>query len=498
METEIKLQLPPESASALQKHPLLAAPAGGPVERSHTDTYFDTRELALWRNGWTLRVRACDGRWVQTVKRSRSPAGGGVERGEWEWPLEDETPDLSLLRGKDFAPLREEIGAATPVLKSLFINQTRRTLWMLDLPNDTQVECALDIGELRAGKRTAPVTELELELKRGEPLELFELALRLQNELPLTMESASKAARGFALLSPKPERHAAKAGPIPLRPKMTMTQAFRCMASNCLSQVQANENGVRHLDVESLHQMRVGLRRLRALLDLFAPLLTVPPGLASDLDWLAAELGPARDWDVLAHHTAPRIAASFDAAQPLVAAALQRAEAHHRQLAQILQEPRYTRCMLGLYAWLLGEPWLQEQHRDIWERKASEEMAPLLDHAMRRLRKRAKGWDEAGAHARHRIRIAAKKARYAIEFFSGLLKAREVRASRRLLTALQEGLGRLNDAAVADRLLDELGAADPGARDSAAFARGYLSAEAGNADAKLDKYVRQAAKLRVR
>lgn len=497
METEIKLQIPDAHIGAFKRHPLLAEAAGKQMEETHTDTYFDTASLELWRNGWILRIRSEGPFFIQTVKRSSSPSGHAFERDEWEWQLDNDTPDPAHLKGDGLASLLKLIEKSGERLRPMFVNQTHRTSWLLQLAHDTQVECALDAGQLLAGKRSTPINEVELELKRGEPSELFGLALRLQQDLPLTLGPASKAARGYALLAGKPPRRALKAAPVRLRPKMSLASAFRCMAGNCLSQIQGNEDGVKHLDVDSLHQMRVGLRRLRALFDLFAPLLVLPGRIAQDLQWLAGELGPARDWDVLAHDTAPRIAAASGAAQPLVAAALQQAETRHRRLAALLQEARYTRCMLGLHAWLLSEPWLEGAHREAWKRKAAGGMAPLLGHAMRRLRKRAKGWNEADAHVRHRIRIATKKARYAIEFFGRLLERRELRAGRRLLAKLQEELGRLNDAAVASKLLDELAATDAGAADAATFARGYLAAEGSHADPELDKYVRRAAKLRV-
>ncbi|UGQ44565.1 CHAD domain-containing protein [Massilia endophytica] len=287
-----------------------------------------------------------------------------------------------------------------------------------------------------------------------------------------------------------------KATPVALHPKMTMAQAFRRIAGNCLDQIQANEEGVRHLDAESLHQMRVGVRRFRALLDLFSPLLAPPSDLEQHLEWLAGEFGPARDWDVLAHVTAPRVTETSAVALPLVAAAQKRAETHHSRLAQLLQEARYAGCMQELHTWLLGETWAQDGG-GIWARKARKEMLPLLNNATRRLRKRARKWEEADAQARHRVRMAAKKARYAIEFFADLLPERQVKASSRLLADLQESLGRLNDAAVADGLLVDLCARDATAGEAASFVRGYLCAEAGRADRGLGKLVKKAASLRI-
>jgi len=153
--------------------------------------------------------------------------------------------------------------------------------------------------------------------------------------------------------------------------------------------------------------------------------------------------------------------------------------------------------MLSIHAWLLSEEWAQGAHSGTWDGKADKGMRPLLEHAARRLRKRYRQWDEAGAPERHRIRIAAKKARYGIEFFADLLPGREVRQHLRRLGTLQEGLGKMNDAAVAEHLLDTLGTEEDIA-EAAAFVRGYLTAEAGRTDPDLSKPIKKAAKLRLR
>lgn len=85
----------------------------------------------------------------------------------------------------------------------------------------------------------------------------------------------------------------------------------RLRGAGCLAQVHANERGVvAGHDPSSVHQMRVGLRRLRSARDLFAPVIPAFPGLDDELRWIASELGAARDWEVLARSTLERAAAS--------------------------------------------------------------------------------------------------------------------------------------------------------------------------------------------
>jgi CHAD domain-containing protein len=77
---------------------------------------------------------------------------------------------------------------------------------------------------------------------------------------------------------------------------------------------------------------------------------------------------------------------------------------------------------------------------------------------------------------RHRLRIAAKKLRYATEFFQAVRPSGHTRRFLRRLAALLDVLGGLNDAVVADLLLRDLALREPALAGSTAFARGYLCA----------------------
>src|SRR5690606_26320061 len=102
---------------------------------------------------------------------------------------------------------------------------------------------------------------------------------------------------------------AVKSTAIVLERNDSVEQGFQKIIGNCLQQVQANEAGV--LDggyPESVHQTRVGLRRLRSAIRMFDSVIPCPPALREEIAWLSQELGVARDWDVLSESTIPRIA----------------------------------------------------------------------------------------------------------------------------------------------------------------------------------------------
>ncbi|MDN4059106.1 CHAD domain-containing protein [Massilia sp. YIM B02769] len=501
METELKLKVPADELERLRRHPMLLERAlGEPVEHHLVDTYYDTPERALWKAGLTLRVRADGGRWIQTVKTAGDASGSLHRRGEWECALPDAQPRPDLVaRQVKPAAMAELLRSAAIAadLAPLFQNTTHRTTWRIALEGGQELECALDAGSIAAGARQASIAELALELKEGDPAQLFRLALDLHHEVPLQLAGDSKAARGYALLDAAPLR-AHKAAPVRLRARMTLEQAFVAIGANCLAQLESNVPGVLKRDVESLHQMRVGLRRLRALVDMFDELVQPPAAVREGLDWLAGELGAARDWDVLAGSTLERIAGLDPAA--LRQAAQAKAEAHHRQLAQTLRAPHFTGVLLQVGGWLHGRAWRAGDAlaKDTpLAAPAGRGMRPLLRKAEKRLDKRIDGLDTADAHARHRTRIAAKKARYAAEFFQDLLPAKRVKPYVGRLSKLQDRLGMLNDYSVADRLLDALKGSNAQVARQAAYARGYLAASTAARSDRLGKALASVAGRRV-
>ena len=277
-----------------------------------------------------------------------------------------------------------------------------------------------------------------------------------------------------------------RAEPVRLRRDMTLEDAYRRIALNCLRQIRANAPGVQHKSVESLHQMRVGLRRLRAALDLFDDLVALPEPMRASLDALAQQLGATRDWDVLATATLARFDGAAEQIASLQAAAQERARVSHAALSTALEAPQHMQLLTQVEEWFEQRRWREQPGFDAGalQQKATRAAVPLLAHAQRRLRKRARGLDDGNVadtspHDRHRVRIAAKKARYAAEFFHSILPGRKMKRYIAGLSGLQDRLGELNDLAVAEGLLAQL-AEHPGrngvSREQIMFARGFAAA----------------------
>src|SRR5262245_35658897 len=157
-EVELKLSAEPGLLSRLEAHPLLAESEA----RSQTvpSVYFDTDNFELRDAGLSLRVRQIDGTYVQTVKSGNF--GNPLYRGEWEAQIKGPHPEL---RATQNSPLKRVLKKSARVLTPLFETRVHRTVRRFKNAG-TNIEVAIDRGEISTGPRREPICELELELKK--------------------------------------------------------------------------------------------------------------------------------------------------------------------------------------------------------------------------------------------------------------------------------------------------------------------------------------------
>jgi triphosphatase len=458
-ETELKLRIPEGAAGSLGRNPVLSAlKQRRGFRRKLLTVYYDTPSLSLAKRGVSLRVRHMGDRKLQGVKLADGDGGGTwVRRPESETEIDGDRPEIARISDPELRKLVTDAAGAEP-LAPAFVSEFGRTVWPVKLA-DSEIEVALDQGEIRTGDdRAVAVSELELELKSGRPDRLIELALALGRSLPLSVERHSKAQRGFALLTGRADG-AVRASPVELDPDASAADAFRALARNCLSQLGANEAAVRGGDADGIHQMRVAARRLRALLACFRDLIApaVAEELKGELRWLMGALGAARDLDVFIAGTLDPIAerGPEDEAFPALCAAARRAGQHAREAARIaISSPRYTQSLLRLDLLLASGAWAAD------EAPVTAPVRPLAQHMLRsrcrQLMKIGRGHEALQVEELHQIRIAAKKMRYAAEFFRSLYRGKPSRRYLTHLIKLQDRLGALNDAVTGRRLLEEL------------------------------------------
>jgi triphosphatase len=287
-------------------------------------------------------------------------------------------------------------------------------------------------------------------LLEGKVSDLFDAALALQSELPLHPGSASKAERGYRLangtaLTP------VRAADAALEMGMTSIAVFRSTVFSCLAQLQGNERGLRETNApEYIHQARVAMRRLRSAIRLWRPLL--PEEYVSNFDprWrtLANQLGDTRNWDVFITEILPPIHKAFPDHADLHRLASQ-ANSHLaacRKAAQAaMTAPTYSQLLLEFTAATVALP--------------ESKKPPITAFAPNSLNKRAKRvaalaveTRDSDPEARHALRVALKRLRYALEFFAPLFPARRMQRYQQSATGLLDLLGRMNDTTVAEQL----------------------------------------------
>lgn len=462
-ELELKLLVDPELLADFNDAPAIATNARNKGSRKHFKAaYYDTPERTLWRNRLSFRVRQSGARFVQTIKAEA--ADDPLRRGEWEASVPSIAPDVAL--AMPFIPAKLRSDLETQTLETVFVTDIRRHQRVIELPSGT-VEVAFDRGTLKAGDRSVPVSEIELELKQGSASALWELALRLADHGPLQPSIRSKSARGFDLAADLPPA-ARKARKLRLEPTIALDDAFVVILRSCLrhllGSMPAAEDG---RDPEGVHQLRVALRRLRSAFDLMRSVDSSSEleALRSEARWFTQSLSAARDWDIFRKGTLPTVAkacpsvAGFGALAQL---AEERRSAAYDSVRQVMADRRCARFVIELGGLIEARGWrgdVPPEHLGQLAEPAIEFAGRLLTERHTKALKRGRHFKSLGTEERHRLRLALKKLRYAVDFLLPMYGRRKpIRRFFAKLADLQEELGAYNDIATTSALLAGLGA----------------------------------------
>lgn len=256
VELEVKLTLDPGSLALARA--FLSGNRG--TEAAETvrlrNIYFDTPDFALNQQRMALRVRQKGDRFIQTLKTQGEFVDGGHRRMEWEWPLAAAELDLDLLAE---TPLADQ--ADLRQLQPAFETNFERQVLMVTIPGpagDTLVEVAIDQGQILAGDAARPLSEIEFELKSGDPAVLRNMAVELARSVPVFLNVISKAEQGYHLAgidSPLPANGA----------PLDVYGFFRCLSACWLRQLPFP---FRELDLSPVRQAAEEARLAEAFDDL--------------------------------------------------------------------------------------------------------------------------------------------------------------------------------------------------------------------------------------
>jgi len=471
-EIELKFGVPAERLDALRR-----ALTRGTVhsERLRAE-YFDTEGESLAAAAISLRLRREGGRWVQTAKvATADPARRIEDNAELPAGRRVAMPALDLARhaaspaGK---ALREALAGAEPAtLVRRFTVDVRRSTRMLR-HQGARIELALDQGGVVAGGAEEAVCELELELKTGSEAALYGLADRWLAAHGLWLAAESKAQRGTRLARGEPVAAALRARAPQLDGVDAPEKLVRLVFRACLEQIVANAGALAagNGGDEHVHQLRVGVRRLRSALRELGALVTgVDPAWEAALRAAFGELGAHRDQAIVLPRWADEIAAA--GAPPIAPAG---AAPKARTPQAIVREVPFQRALLGLAAFCSGPlPPADSAGGDGGDSGGDPRrlLAARLERLHRRIGRDAKKFATLSSEDQHRVRKRLKRLRYLSEFAAPLFGRKAVKHYLDAMGDAQDALGTLNDERIAEAAYREQALRQP----QAWFGAGWLA-----------------------
>jgi triphosphatase len=507
-ELELKFEFAQDRRDALRQ----AAMAQGAQPQRLRARYFDTDDGRLAAQQIALRLRLEGSRWIQTVKAPSKHLMARLEdNADVDAPASaDDMPAVEVSRhagtpagdrlrkalakgpdGSHGAGRGADDGSAR--LKPLYGTDIQRLTRLVETPAG-RVEIAMDEGVIESAGRSTAVHEVELEWKGGTLDATFDLALEWVRAHGLWMSTQSKGERGERLFKGDARLPVVKAEPPRVDHQMNGEALLRATVQACLNQILPNASAVAggSTDPDHVHQLRVGIRRLRTALREMAMLSTrIDPQWDGALTATFRALGELRDRQTVLQGLVPVLEA---AGAPPIGVAAVAADGDAAGIARasdfqcvllglmrfvVVDEASSSATTLGAAAAEVG-PAADDEPRKRRKADASKQHGPaLLATIARRLdglhRKVTHGggrFADLAPEAQHKVRKRLKRLRYLAEFMSPLFEAKAVDRYLDTLEPAQDALGAHNDSEVAIQALSD---APPGDR-GAWFGVGWLVA----------------------
>ena len=405
---------------------------GTPLPRRQLiSTYYDTAAYDLAHARITLRHRVERGKKTWQLKIPL-----GEDRQEVEVPAEQADPPASLRN-----VLMVHLGHQK-LLPAVTL-RVWRTVLQIRHGRVPLAEIVLDrVSVEKDGHIVQRFRELEIELRQGDDDTLRTLERQMREAGASDHDRRPKFFRALSLQTPPPAPQPDRKAPVGEHVKWALARHVRWLL--------AHDPGTRlGTESESLHQMRVAVRRVRAVLRTARPIL-LPAWVASldqELDWVSEVLGPARDLDVqvayFLEESTKLGARDRTLMEPFVSHLRTQRDAAQQAVLSEFTSARYLELIRRLQQ-ASQEPSVIDSPLTV--RQLARQAFKKLRKAIRRLR------PSPSDSALHRIRIKTKRARYAAELAQGSVgkpATHFIKAAR----AVQGLLGLHQDAIQAERHL---------------------------------------------
>jgi len=339
-----------------------------------------------------------------------------------------------------------------------------------------RIDVALDEGRLVAGASAQAVRALTL--ASDDPHALFALAKDWTAGHGLSLDTRSLGERAGVLARGGDHGPPVKASTPAVEPGLSGPRLLRRVIRSTLDQVLANASEVAagSTDEEHVHQLRVGLRRLRtALRELRALDAGIDAAWQAPLAATFAQLGQLRDDDTVARAVRPLLE---QAGAPKVEWT---APAEPVDAGATVRDARFQAVLLDLLRF--AAPQTHDMtHGDAMPHDAAvAHLRRRLGRLHRRVARGGKRFESLAPEDQHRVRKRLKRLRYLAEFVAPLWPGKAVQRYLKHLGPAQDALGRHNDIAVAAGRFRDDAATDPRALFAAGLLQGHLRVTARDA-----------------
>lgn len=468
-EAELKV-----AAEAVSKARLLKALAlESAPEASHREHYFDTATRQLAARGLLLAMSFEDGVWRQILSMSdglgsKVPIDMVViqEHTGKDVPV----PDLRAHQSKRAAhALKKAInwraGQTVPALIEQFVLVFDRRV--RDMRGEQgRFRLLLDTGSIRTQGTTWPYCDVVMKPDSSNGLErMFALAQRLVRDHGMCLGIADPALRGLNLIGSSWPRRASWAGPVKFDAAGDADQQFRAMVRHGLEHIllNASKSANQSCETDRIHQLRVGIRRLRTLLsEVGSSYSGVDPAWQASLAQVFRKLGAQRDLDLLG--VLHRKMQEAGAPEFLTSPALKPITLESRD---VVRAPDFQSVLMDLLCFSACPsttlPVQAPPLRKLLKRR--------LEKLHRKVLSDGDNFASLPEPQQHRARKRLKRLRYLSEFARPLFKRDKVDRYLEALRPAQDALGAYNDCITALTVWRKCAKTDP----HAWFAVGWLS-----------------------
>lgn len=445
--------------------------------------YYDTTDNILAQSGMALRIRKEGDTWVQTLK---SNGDGMASRGEQNNILDEDQVNAAIEANSLYPDLSvyEELNIEKMVLSSSQeqVSDKLNRIYITDIERTTRlikgetglIEMAYDEGSVIHGEDpqiSKPILELEFELIEGDVSFLFDVAKTWAKRYNLCLSTVTKAERGGLMLEGKEYAEATKADlkKLALDKNMSQPQFMRAVVHNCMLQILPNVSAIAAGSTESdhVHQLRVGIRRLRTALKFFNDFSSqLNPEWGPILKQTFGLLGEYRDHELLQIRTQPMLESK---GAPYVDWSSERDSIKIKPI-DALRAPDFQITLLELIEYTMSPA---KKDKPLNKGNAKQQSIKILESLYKKISKASEKFATLDIEAQHDVRKRLKSLRYISEFVSPMFKKKKTKAFLKYLEPAQEILGEYNDDIVGQYFYRLKTKSDP----AAWFAVGYFTAQ---------------------